>query len=187
MAAALADGAAKRRAPELRECVSPRHAYAAGMNSDVLIAPAAPVTVAEQCQRSVTFSRESIAEFARLTGDANPLHTDPGAAARGHHGSIIASGQQTTSHLIGLAATHFARRCDHFTRELLCLNFNFALKAPVFADDEVALSWSVRAVEWNPQLQGWLAQVDGAALSHDRVCVVARGALLVKAAAHQSA
>ena len=34
---------------------------------------------------------ESIAEFARLTGDANPLHSDRAAAARSRHGRIIAA------------------------------------------------------------------------------------------------
>ena len=140
-----------------------------------------PVAVAETCERSVRFSRTSIAEFARLTGDANPLHVDLEAAARAHHGRIIASGQQTTSNLIGLAATHFARRCERFTRELLCLNFNFAFKAPVFADDAVHLSWTVSSVEWHPKLEGWLAQADGKAVSHARLCVVGRGTLLVKA------
>jgi acyl dehydratase len=140
-----------------------------------------PVTVAETCERVVTFSRASIAEFARLTGDANPLHFDPEAAARAHHGRIIASGQQTTSSLIGLAATHFARRCERFAREVLCLNFNFAFKAPVFADDALHLSWQVNTVEWHPRLEGWLAHADGKAVSHARVCVVGRGTLLVKA------
>jgi len=141
----------------------------------------APVAVAEHCERVVSFSRAAIAEFAHLTGDANPLHYDPEAAARAHHGRIIASGQHTTSHLIGLAATHFARRCEHYAREVLCLNFNFAFKAPVFADDAVALSWTVSAVEWQPRLEGWLAHADGRAVSHGRVCVVGRGTLLVKA------
>jgi acyl dehydratase len=147
----------------------------------------APVQVAETCARRVTFSRKEIAEFAHLTGDANPLHRDAQAAARSHHGRLIASGQQTTSHLIGLAATHFARRCDRFTRELLCLNFNFSLKAPVFADDAVDLAWIVREVKWQPSLQGWLAQADGSVRSLDRVCVVARGTLLVKAIEPSSA
>lgn len=140
-----------------------------------------PVVVAETCERVVTFSRASIAEFARLTGDANPLHFDAEAAARAHHGRIITSGQQTTSNMIGLAATHFARRCEHFAREVLCLNFNFAFKAPVFADDPVALSWEVKAVEWHARLEGWLAQAEGRAVSHARLCVVGRGTLLVKA------
>lgn len=140
----------------------------------------APVVVDETCERIVSFSRAEIAAFAHLTGDANPLHLDAEAAARAHHGRIIASGQQTTSNLIGLAATHFARRCQHHAREVLCLNFNFAFKAPVFADDAVSLSWVVSSVEWQSRLEGWLAHIDGRALSHGRVCVVGRGTLLVK-------
>jgi acyl dehydratase len=146
----------------------------------LLDAPDVPVAVGETCARRVTFSRRQIADFARLTGDANPLHFDAQAAARSHHGRLIASGQQTTSQLIGLAATHFARRCERFARELLCLNFNFAFKAPLFADDAVDLAWTVRSVDWHPTLQGWLAQVDGSAHSRERLCVVARGTLLVK-------
>lgn len=150
-------------------------------SSSLSTPPSPPVVVAESCERTLVFSRAAIAEFAKQTGDANPLHFDPEAAARAHHGRIIASGQQTTSNLIGLAATHFARRCERFAREVLCLNFNFAFKAPVFADDPVALSWVVKAVEWHPRLEGWLAHADGKAVSHARLCVVGRGTLLVKA------
>lgn len=140
-----------------------------------------PVATAETCSRTVAFSRESIAEFARLTGDANPLHHDADAAHRARHGRIIASGQQTTSQMIGLAATHFSRRCEHMARELLCLNFNFSLKSPVFADEAVELQWKVASVAWHGHLEGWLAQVDGWAHASGRLCVVARGTLLIKA------
>ena len=143
----------------------------------------APVTVAETCERVVSFSRAAIAEFAHLTGDANPLHYDPEAAARAHHGRIIASGQHTTSNLIGLAATHFARSCEHFAREVLCLNFNFAFKAPVFAEQAIALSWKVASVEPNDRLGGLLVHLDGkAAVPHAPPAVVGRGTLLIKTA-----
>jgi acyl dehydratase len=141
------------------------------------------VVVAETCHRTVYFSSQSIAEFARLTGDANPLHHDTEAAHRARHGRIIASGQQTTSQMIGLAATHFSRRCEQMARELLCLNFNFSLKAPVFADEAVELQWKVASAAWHSHLEGWLAQVDGWAHSTGRLCVVARGTLLIKAQA----
>jgi acyl dehydratase len=146
-----------------------------------------PVAIGERCQRSIRFDRASIAAFAHLTGDANPLHFDAGAAERSRHGRVIAAGQQTTSQLIGLAATYFsrghgaAREEDNELRELLCLNFNFALKHPVFADDEVELSWVVASAEWSGRLQGWLVQADGAVTSGERQCVVARATLLIKA------
>jgi acyl dehydratase len=145
----------------------------------------APFAVGDSCLRALTFTPESIAEFARLTGDANPLHLDAQAAARSHHGRIIASGQQTTSQMIGLAATHFSRGdapdAAANSHELLCLNFNFALKSPVFAGATVEVSWQVSAIDWHTRLRGWLVHVDGKARSQNEVCVVARGTLLIKA------
>jgi acyl dehydratase len=146
-----------------------------------------PVAVGERCQRGMRFDRASIAAFAHLTGDANPLHYDTSAAERSRHGRVIASGQQTTSQLMGLAATYFSRShgaandSDNELRELLCLNFNFALKHPVFADDEIELAWVVASTEWSGRLQGWLVQADGSVTSGDRLCVVARATMLIKA------
>lgn len=140
------------------------------------------IHVGESCERSVRFSRECIATFARLTGDTNPLHHDVQAAQRARHGEIIASGQQTTAQMIGLVASHFSRSDDGLQRELLCLNFNFAFKAPVFAEQELLLCWRVASVEWSEFLGGWLAHVDGrAAVRHAQPSVVGRGTLLVKA------
>jgi acyl dehydratase len=150
------------------------------MTEDLLDDASDVVSVGETCTRIVSFTPVQIADFARLTGDTNPLHSDAQAAAASRHGRIIASGQQTTSQMIGLAASHFSRADDGIRRELLCLNFNFALKAPVFADEPVHLSWTVRTMDWNGPLNGWLVQVEGRALSGERACVIARGTLLVK-------
>ena len=139
------------------------------------------IRVGETCERFIRFSRDDIATFARLTGDTNPLHHDVQAAQRARHGEIIASGQQTTAQMIGLVASHFSRTDDGLQRELLCLNFNFAFKAPVFAEQELVLRWHVASVEWNESLGGWLAHVDGrATVRHAHPCVVGRGTLLVK-------
>lgn len=143
-----------------------------------------PLVVAgESCSRQLRLSRDDIATFARLSGDSNPLHHDAMAAQRARHGEIIASGQHSTALLIGLASSYFSRPGDGFGRELLCLNFNFSFKAPVFADQLLELSWHVASVEWNATLGGLLAQVNGrAAVRHSRPAVVGRGTLLVKAA-----
>jgi acyl dehydratase len=140
-----------------------------------------PVAVGERCSRTMRFDRASIAAFAHLTGDANPLHYDSSAAERSRHGRVIAAGQQTTSQLIGLAATYYSRGPGDEAREVLFLNFNFALKSPVFADEEIELAWVVGSAEWSGRLQGWLVQADGAVTDGDRVCVVARATLLIKA------
>ena len=139
------------------------------------------VALGERCCRSLRLSRDDIADFARLTGDSNPLHHDTQAAQRARHGEIIASAQHTTALMIGLASSHFSRAGDGFVRELLCLNFNFAFKAPVFAEQELVLHWHVASVEWNKSLGGWLAHVDGrATVRNAHPCVVGRGTLLVK-------
>lgn len=139
------------------------------------------IHVGESCERVVRFTREDIATFARLTGDTNPLHHDMQAAQRARHGEIIASAQQTTAQMIGLAASHFSRN-DGLQRELLCLNFNFAFKAPVFAEQALVLHWHVASVEWNESLGGWLAHIDGrATVRHAHPCVVGRGTLLLRA------
>ena len=135
----------------------------------------------ESCVRSARLSREDIAAFARLSGDSNPLHHDALAAQRARHGEIIASGQHVTSLLIGLAASHFSRPGDGFGRELLCLNFNFSFKAPVFAEQQLELSWQVASVEWKQRLGGLLVQADGrAAVRNAASAVVGRATLLVK-------
>jgi len=141
------------------------------------------IRVGETCERQIRFSRDDIAAFARLTGDANPLHYDVQAAQRARHGEIIASGQQTTAMMIGLVASHFSRSDDGEDRELLCLNFNFAFKAPVFAEQDLLVHWRVATVEWNATLGGWLAHVDGrATVRNAHPSVVGRGTLLVKSA-----
>lgn len=133
-----------------------------------------------RCERTVRFSREQIAEFARLTGDANPLHTDEATARRARHGRIIASGQQTAAQMIGLASTHCARAEDGQTREVLCLNFNFSFKAPVFADVDVDLQWTVGAREHSERLGGSIWHLEGTAVSGGRICLVGRGTVMVK-------
>ncbi|RZL34902.1 MAG: hypothetical protein EOP35_16150 [Rubrivivax sp.] len=141
------------------------------------------VRVGESCESLVRFTRDDIATFARITGDTNPLHHDTQAAQRARHGEIIASGQQTTAMMIGLAASHFSRGDDGQDRELLCLNFNFAFKAPVFAEQDLVLHWRVASVEWNGTLGGWLFHADGrATVRNAHPCVIGRGTLLVKAA-----
>jgi TRAP-type C4-dicarboxylate transport system permease large subunit len=71
-----------------------------------------PVAIGERFSRRFTFDAESIRQFAALCGDANPLHHDAAAAARGPFGTLIASGPQTASLMMGLNATFFCARFD---------------------------------------------------------------------------
>jgi acyl dehydratase len=129
----------------------------------------------------VCVSREEIVAFARMSHDANPLHTDKLVAQRARFGEIIASGQHTAAMLMGMLATHFSRSDDGVRREMLCLNMNFAFKGPVFADQDVTLRWKVASVQWNGKLQGVLAHLDGrAGVTEGKPAVVARGTILLK-------
>ena len=137
----------------------------------------------EEVALRLRFSRDDIVAFARLSGDANPLHHDLLAAQRAHFGEIIASGQHTASRMMGLVATHFSRRDDGVPREMLCLNFNFSFKAPVFAEQDIAIAWRVAEVEASTRRGGFIGHLDGAARVGGRSCVVGRGTVLVRRAA----
>ena len=156
---------------------------AADLQAGVLATPTppTPIAVGESVGRTVRYTREQIAEFARLSGDSNPIHSNQQAAQRARYGEIIASGQQTVAQMMGLAASYFTRDDgDGLGRETLCLNFNFAFKLPIFAEQEVKLSWQVGSVDWNSRLGGWIGLVDGSARVAGRACVVGRGTVLVK-------
>lgn len=140
------------------------------------------VHVGEEVHAQARYTREQIMQFALLTGDLNPLHHDRQAAERASFGEIIASGQQTSSQLMGLAASHFSRQDDGVPREMLALNFNFAFKAPVFADQVLALAWRVSEVEPNPRRGGFIAHLDGSASVAGKACVIGRGTILVRRA-----
>lgn len=140
------------------------------------------VRIGEEAHAQIRFTREQITQFALLTGDLNPLHHDRQAAERASFGEIIASGQQTASQLMGLAASHFSRRDDGVPREMLALNYNFAFKAPVFADQLLQLHWRVSEVEPNLRRGGFIAHLNGSASVAGKACVIGRGTVLVRRA-----
>lgn len=138
------------------------------------------IRVGEKLSRTLRYSRDDIAAFARLSNDQNPLHHDAVVAQRARFGEIIASGEQTAAILMGMLATHFSRRDDGVRREMLTLNMNFAFKSPIFAEREVTLGWQVSTVQWSGRLKGWLAHLDGSAgTAHQPPAIVARGTIIV--------
>jgi acyl dehydratase len=138
------------------------------------------IRVGEKLSRTLRYSRDDIAAFARLSNDQNPLHHDALVAQRARFGEIIASGEQTAAILMGMLATHFSRHDDGVRREMLTLNMNFAFKSPIFAQREVTLAWQVANVQWSGKLKGWLAHLDGSAgVAHQPPAIVARGTIIV--------
>jgi len=139
------------------------------------------IRAGERFERTVRYTREGIALFAAATYDTNPLHHDALTAQRTRFGEIIASGEQTTSIMTGLLASHFSRSSAGVMREMVCLNLNFSFKLPVFADQDLVIEWAVQSAQWNTKLDGMLGQLDGtAAVKRDTPCVVARATILVK-------
>ncbi len=141
------------------------------------------IRLGESFHSELRFTREQIEQFARLSGDTNPLHFDRLAAERANFGEVIASGQQTASHMMGLVASHFSRRSDGIPREMLCLNFNFAFKSPVFAEQLISIHWCVSKIESSHRRGGFIGHVDGHASVAGKACVIGRGTVLVTRAA----
>ncbi len=138
------------------------------------------IRVGEEMRSQVRYTREQIIQFARLTGDSNPLHHDRQAAERASFGELIASGQQTASQMMGLVASHFSRTDDGVRREMLCLNFNFNFKAPVFAEQDIHIAWRVSEIEPNSRRGGYIGHLDGTASVAGKPCVLGRGTVLVR-------
>jgi acyl dehydratase len=140
-----------------------------------------PLSAGDTLHKTVSFTRWDIETFARLTGDANPLHRREADANR--FGQVIASGQQTAAMLMGWLATECGfRLVNGAPCELLFLNTNFAYKEPVFADQELLLSWRVSSAEWKSGLKAWLVQLDGHAKREgsEAPSVVARSTLSLR-------
>lgn len=152
-----------------------------GEGGSAHIEAARPIHVGETVETTVHFSLPDIAAFASACHDRNPLHRDEAAASNSRFGAVIASCSHAPSMLMGLAASHFSRADDGLRREVVGLNYNFAFKAPIFADEGITLRWRVASVEWHAKLQGYLAQIDGVARTErSGDCLISRGTVLVK-------
>ena len=143
---------------------------------------AALVKVGERIEHVARYTREEISRLATLTLDSNPVHHDREAAQRAGLADVIASGQHTSALMSGLAASHFSRTDDGIARAMLCLHFNFAYREPIFAGSEVTMRWVVSSTEWNPSLDGVIAQIEGKATVANALAVIARGTVLVRRA-----
>ena len=110
----------------------------------------------ERFTATVTLTPEMTSTFARAAGDENPIHHDANHAANTRFGRPIASGTQTTAHLMALTATHFSK-----AGAMLGLEFWFRFRKPVFADETISLEWLVVAVRENAKLGGDVVELRG--------------------------
>jgi 3-hydroxybutyryl-CoA dehydratase len=129
----------------------------------------------ERFSATVTLTPATASAFAHAAGDHNPLHHDPGYAATTRFGRPLASGTQTTAHLMALTATHFSQR-----GAMVGLEFWFRFRRPVFADEIIQLEWLVVSVREAPRLNGDLVELRGRVRNQaGETAVGAKGRVLV--------
>ena len=113
--------------------------------------------------------------FANAVGDLNPLHHDADFAAKTRFGRLLASGPQTTAHLMALTASHFSQR-----GAMLGLEFWFRFRRPIYADETISLEWLVVSVEDSPRLRGEIVDLRGRIRKENgETAVGAKGRVLV--------
>jgi len=110
----------------------------------------------ERFSAEVTLEPGAVSAFAHGVGDTNPLHHDAGLAAKSRFGRLIASGPQTTAHLLALTASHFSTR-----GAMLGLEFWVRFRRPVYADETITLEWLVVSVKHNARLGGDVIDLRG--------------------------
>jgi len=132
-------------------------------------------SVGETFGGTIVYTQAEIAEFARLSGDENPLHHDTATAAESRFGGIIACGPQTTSRMMGMVATHFSRGS-----RMVGIEFSFRFRAPVYPDRAIEIVWRVTEVVDKPRLGGQVIALEGIASDAAGAPLLdSRGAILV--------
>jgi acyl dehydratase len=89
------------------------------------------VTVGERASRSLTLTEDHVKDFARMTGDYNPLHFDEAFVARTKFKKLVVQGGLTTGILNALVATDMPGPGTVF------LSQNWKFVAPVFIGDTI--------------------------------------------------
>ena len=138
--------------------------------------------VGETFSQRARFSEADIRAFATSVHDLNPLHHDVAAArAAGYHG-LIASGTQLGSVFMAMTATHFARPArDGRPRLGLGMGFDIRFRAPVYAEEDIDLRWTVTGSVWKESLAGWITRLEGDARSAAGLVLSGTGTILVRA------
>lgn len=89
----------------------------------------------------IPVTKADVMAFAALSGDDNPLHTDPEYARRGPMGRQVAHGLLGISKITGLTAGR-AGHLDGTALAFLGIE-EWKFHAPIFFDDRIRLKWSV--------------------------------------------
>jgi 3-hydroxybutyryl-CoA dehydratase len=120
--------------------------------------------IGDRFAREVTFTEESIRQFASLVGDTNPLHHDQVAAAASPFGRIIASGTQTFGMMLAAVPDYLKPWQPHVGLEAAV-----RLRRPVRAGDRARIEWEVTEIADTPKLKGWTVIISGRLVRDDGV------------------
>jgi acyl dehydratase len=142
---------------------------------------AAPAQIGETFTRRVRLDTAAISAFATSVDDWNPLHHDAAVARAAGYPGLIASGTHVGSLLMAMTATHFSTPDEAgLARSGLGMGFDIRFRAPVYADEDIDMRWTVTALEHKARLAGWIAQLDGEARSVRGLLLSATGTLLLR-------
>jgi 3-hydroxybutyryl-CoA dehydratase len=129
----------------------------------------------ERFSSEITLTPALVGAYARAAGDDNPVHHDPQFAASTRYGRVIASGTHTTALLLGLTASHFARK-----GAMVGLEFWVRFRRPIYADETIRLEWLVVKVTPNEKLDGDVVELRGRIKGEDgQTAVGAKGRVFV--------
>jgi len=149
--------------------------------------PASPrplADVGETFTQRARFSEAEIRAFATTVHDHNPLHHDLAAARAAGYRGLIASGTQLGSVFMAMTATNFAKPArDGRPRLGLGMGFEIRFRAPVYADHDIDLRWTVVSSEWKAALAGWITRLEGDARSADMLLLSGTGTILLRSPA----
>jgi acyl dehydratase len=129
------------------------------------------VAPGDSVSRHHRYDAADIADFAHRAGDHNPVHHDDAAGARSRFGKRIAAAEQTTSLMLGLAASWLAERGT-----AIGLGCSFRFTAGVREGDTLELSWRVTDTYFKSSLGGVIVCFEGTATNQDGL-VAMRGNL----------
>jgi 3-hydroxybutyryl-CoA dehydratase len=129
----------------------------------------------ERFSAAVSLEPGATSAFAYAVGDTNPVHHDAAYAAASRFGRLLASGPQTTAHLLALTASHFSKR-----GAMLGLEFWVRFRRPVYADETITLEWLVVSVKKNSRGDGEIIDLRGRVRKETgETAVGAKGRVLV--------
>jgi acyl dehydratase len=131
-----------------------------------------PFRIGEEISRDVVFEKDSIKQFATLAGDMNPLHHDEAMANASRYGSLIASGTQTSSVMMGALASFISSRGS-----AVGLGFSVKMRKAVKAGERAKIVWKIVSIEYKASLGGDIVTFEGALLN-------SQGQVAVSASSH---